>query len=282
MEKVSLCTYSTGQKMVRAVLEDWRRFAGPAIGEVVVAVSSQGDPPQVYRQLEDEGVIDRLIVIPANGRSVNDIDTVGIVACLQAAKCDYALLTKLDTLPHRDGNENWLAEALGKIRKQNLWGMTGSFRPDQARPLDDRYSLTRQFSNNFALLKPADYIDAVRDHCGDWVLDPQSPSSTELGFDRFDTERAVDLWLEKQDRDLLYREEQPDWTVFHVNVWGDTLERVRERFLKRRGIAKYLNRSELSYGPYQWQNYYSHPKPNLVKRTRVHVGAWRRAITQSS
>ena len=50
LDQVSLCTYSTGQSMVREVLDDWFQFLGGHLERVIFTVSSSAETPPIYEE----------------------------------------------------------------------------------------------------------------------------------------------------------------------------------------------------------------------------------------
>lgn len=280
LDKLAFCTYSTGSIMVREVLEDWLSFLGGRPKQIVFAVSPSDNPALIYHELLAEGLIDDIVYVDLRGRSVQETDAEGIRAAIEAAKTDWILFTKLDTLPYRTGHEHWLDEAMQIIKKHNCLGLTGSFPSLDMQPLEPGYSKTQKFSNNFAILQPAQWLEILDTYVGknlDGLL-AQNPLYTK-DYLRFATEAAIEAFLQDNHRYMLVRQETPEWTVFHINVWGEQLRKVRDRYLARENILPYLNTGtpqKIGYHP--WEVYYGYPKPPLLKQIRNFVGFWRRKI----
>ena len=79
---------------------------------------------------------------------------------------------------------------------------------------------------------------------------------------------------------MLLRIESLDWSVFHVNVWGETLRTVRGSYIKRKGVKRFLNTGKppRRVARHPWQKYYGFPSPPLWKRLRIVLGRWRRNL----
>jgi len=255
--------------MVREVLDDWMRFLSPRPQAVVFAVSAEIDPPPVYNELRDEGRIDRLLFNPSRGRSLSVLDLEGVRAAIEAAATDWVLLFKLDTLPYRVGSEGWLGEAIQVAEQHGYFGLTGSFRSHDLVPGPEGFSKTRRFSQNFSLFRREAWMDLVN----------KGFRSGETS--RYAYEVLVETHLKVTGNYNLFRPETPDWTVFHVNQWGEDLRQIREQYRARRNIAAFMNVAvplDPTEPLQQWQKYYGYPRPTLLRRARTRVGAWRRKL----
>ncbi|MEG4322877.1 MULTISPECIES: hypothetical protein [unclassified Microcoleus] len=280
LNNLTLCTFSTGRIMVREVLEDWLSFLGGKPKKVIFAVSPADNPPPIYQELLAEGLIDEIVYVDLRGRSVSETDTEGIRAAIEAATTDWILLAKLDTLPYRRGHENWLDEAMQTVAKYNCFGFTGSFPSPDMQSLEPGYSKTQMFSNNFSIFRGTEWIEIIDSYVGknfDGAVAKNSLYTKESL--RFANEAAIETFLEENQRYMLVRWETPEWTVFHVNVWGEQLRQVRDRYLARKDIGSALNTGrpqEIGFHP--WDLYYGYPKPSPFQRLKIFVGRLRRQI----
>ena len=283
LDKLAFCTYSTGSIMVREVLEDWLSFLGGRPKQIVFAVSPSDNPAPIYNELLAEGLIDDIVYVDLRGRSVQETDAEATRAAIEAAKTEWILFTKLDTLPYRKGHEHWLDEAMQIIKKHNCLGLTGSFPSLDMQSLEAGYSKTQKLSNNFAILQRSQWLEILDTYVGknfDGLL-TQNPVYTK-DYLRFTTEAAIEAFLQDNQQYMLVRQETPEWTVFHINVWGKKLRHVRDRYLARENILPYLNTGKpQAIGYHPWEVYYGYPKPRLLKRIRNFVGRWRRKIFSS-
>jgi hypothetical protein len=281
LDQITLCTYNTGADMVREVLGDWLSFVGGRPRRVIVAVSPRDNVPPIYLQLQREGLIDQLLPVEARGRSVLEIDAEAVRLVIEAAPTEWALLVKLDTLPYRRGHDTWLADAFEILHRHGLFGLTGSIPLEDVQPLVKGYSVTRQYSNNFSLFHRADWINAVRSFLG---ADPDGRIASDPRFQgdglRLTNEAAIESYLQRNRQRMLVRHESVDWSVFHVNVWGEALRRVRLSYLSRKGIRRFLKIGKPTCWPpyHPWDLWYGYPPPPILKRLRIHLGQWRRQL----
>ena len=281
LDQISMCTYSTGQTMVREVLDDWLRFLGSRPNQVIFAVSPRIGPPPVYEELRREGVIDQILLLEGEGRSVLEIDAEAIRLIVNAAPTEWVLLIKLDTLPYRSGHETWLDDALERVKKYHLFGMTGSSPIADLVPLEDGYSTTQKFSNNFSLFRRSDWLNVIQAGIGDGYNQGPAKSLQFQGDNiHYFNEHVIETYLEKTGQRMLVKHDSRDWSVFHINVWGEALRRVRISYVKRQGVKRFFNsgkplRRSLRY---QWQKYYGYPRPPFFKLMRIVLGRWRRTL----
>ncbi|MEG4856327.1 hypothetical protein QUB75_02980 [Microcoleus sp. K1-B6] len=277
---LTFCTFSTSQIMVREVLEDWLSFLGGRPKQVIFAVSPADKPAPIYQELLAEGLIDEIVYVDLRGRSVGETDAEGIRVAIEAAKTDWILLAKLDTLPYRKGHENWLDEVMQRVQKYNCFGFTGSFPSPDMQSLEPGYSKTQKFSNNFSIFRGTEWIEVIDSYVGkkfDGAVAKNALYTKESL--RFANEAAIESFLEKNQRYMLVRWETPEWTVFHVNVWGEQLRQIRDRYLARKDISSFLNTGRpQQIGFHPWDLYYGYPKPPLIERFKIFVGRVRRII----
>jgi hypothetical protein len=280
LEQLNLVTFSTGAEMVREVLDDWEEFLGGRPRGVRFAVSPAFGAPSIYEELEREGRIDELLRIDPAGRSVGEVDAEALRRVVEASDSEWVLLVKLDTLPYRQGHEGWLADAFERIERHQLFGLTGSFRSLDLTPLEPGYCTTRKYSNNFSIFRRDEWLEVIESSVGRNFDGPMGHSRYPDALLRFANEVAIETHLRDRNRPMLLRWESPAWSVFHVNVWGETLRRVREDYRARKNIAPFLN----SGTPlprrlrHPWEHYYGYPPPPWSKRVRIKFGEWRRDV----
>lgn len=279
LRDLTLCTYSTGTVMVREVLEDWFEFLGGQPAGVVFAVTPAANPPSVYAELADEGLIDRTIYLDAGGRSVYEMEIAALRTAVEAAATEWILLAKLDTLPYRKGHEDWLDETIAALRASDCIGLVGSGSMYyDVRPGPGPFVRVRRFTNNFAIIRRADWL-AIQDRFVGRDLDGPLLRKPEFAGDmvRIAGEIAVDEYLNENGLFLLARRESRQWSVFHVNVWGDRLRQVRQKYRARAGIAPHLFRGR-PHSPYSftrpWIRYYGHPAPGFFRLAKKYIFYW--------
>jgi hypothetical protein len=280
-DRISLATYSCGKDMVREVLEDWLHFLGGRPNQVIFTVSPATGAPPIYEELRKEGKIDRIIGIEPNGRLAGQIDAEAVRVVVEAAPTEWVLLIKLDTLPYRSGHASWLADAMEVIERYGLFGMTGASWPDPKQlPLESGYVVTQKFSNNFALFRRAEWLQV-----NDQALGQESganlaahPQFSGNGL-RYLNEHVIECYLEKTGKKNLMKLESLDWSVSHVNVWGEALRKVRISYIERKRIKRFLNSGKPRRLPqHPWQKYYGFPPPPVSKRLRIFFGQWRQNL----
>ena len=105
--------------------------------------------------------MDRILPLEAEGRSVLETDPEAIRLIVDATPTEWVLLIKLDTLPFRSGHETWLDDAMERVDKYRLFGMTGGFLIRDLVPLEDGYSTTQKFSNNFSIFRRSDWLNVI-------------------------------------------------------------------------------------------------------------------------
>ena len=281
LDQVSLCTYSTGQSMVREVLDDWLQFLGGRPKRVIFAVSSLTETPLVYEELRREGLIDLILDIKANGRSVMEVEPEATRSVVEAAHTEWVLLIKLDTLPYRSGHDDWLTRAMERIQRHGLFGMTGSSHMMTLTTLEEGYSLTQKFSNNFSIFRRSDWLNTLGT-CVGQGYDQGIACSPQFQGDnlRYINEYAIESYLERTGRHMLVKHESDEWSVFHVNIWGESLRKVRTSYRNRQRIRRFLTTGSPPGGPfrYPWQKYYGYPKPPIITLMRIVLGRWRRHL----
>lgn len=281
LDQVSLCTYSTGPSMVREVLDDWLQFLGGRPRRVIFAVSSFTGTPLIYEELRREGLIDQILDIKANSRSVMEVEPEATRSVVEAADTEWILLIKLDTLPFRSGHDDWLAHAMERIQRHGLFGMTGSSHMMTLTTLEEGYSLTQKFSNNFSIFRRSDWLNAVGTCVGRGYDQGIACSPQFQGNNlRYINEYAIESYLEQAGRHMLVKHESGEWSVFHVNIWGESLRKVRKSYRNRQRIKRFLTTGNPPRGPfrYPWQKYYGYPKPPIITLMRIVLGRWRRHL----
>jgi hypothetical protein len=109
-------------------------------------------------------------------------------------------------------------------------------------PLEPSYVVTQKFSNNLALFRRAEWLQV-----NDQALGQESGSNLAAlpqfsGNDlRYLNEHVIECYLEKTGKKNLMKLESLDWSVSHVNVWGEALRKVRISYIERKGVKRFLN-----------------------------------------
>ena len=91
------------------------------------------------------------------------------------------------------------------------------------------------------------------------------------GQDRHLLEVAWERYIQTHQKYTLVRKEDATWSVFHTNVHGERLQNVREDYLARKGVTKFLNAG--SNGTRPPGRYYGRPRRTAwLKLIRTRFG----------
>ncbi len=283
LNDVSLVTNNFGDASVFAnILQDWFNFLGGKPGEVVVVdCGSDLQTQQVYWQLYQDKMIDKLQVIQTNhednfgGKETGYIQeyTAGSVASKP-----YILWFHIDTLPYRDGHNGWLEEMVQYLEQADVFAISGAFNlPSKHHSAWDGWYYSRKCSLNFALMKRSTFMTAVHEYAGDYILSgfkSKNPAD-ETKQGRYLLEVAFERYLERHNLYTLCKVESPTWTIFHTNTHETLLEETRKKYLAREGIEPYidLGGSDAEPNP-AMAMYYGQTPPSigLIKQIRIAFG----------
>jgi len=257
------------------VLEDWFTFLGGKPGEVVVVDGgSDARTLAVYWNLFNAGKIDKLQVIrrdhPENDKELCFVQehTAGAIASRPVL-----LWFKSDTLPFRQGHENWLAEAIGYLDRDDTFAVGGSFNvPSKHHDAWPGWYFSHKCSENFALMKRSSFIAAMEEFAGGYIASgfrTASPAA-QTGQERFLVEVAFEHYIQRHQRYTLVKEEDSSWTVFHTNAVDPKLAELRKDYQARKDVNRYMNAGYVN--PLVSGCYYGQPR-NRWKEFRAAVGA---------
>jgi len=247
LEQLSLTAANFGNAEVFSqVFDDWLRFLGGKPGEVVVV--DGGSTPQmhdIYWRMFKERKIDKLQVIHSD-HPENDKNKCFFQehAAGAIANKPYLLFFKSDTLPYRQGHDNWLTESIGYLERPDTFAVGGSFNvPSKHHDAWPGWYFSHKCSLNFLLLKRDNYTRAIEEFAGEFVASGFRTTNplTGISDDRYVMETSLETYMRNHHMFTLAKIEDPTWTVFHTNVVGPKLVKVREDYLARRNITKYMN-----------------------------------------
>jgi len=283
LEDVSLVTNNFGDALVFAnILQDWFDFLGGKPGEVVVVdCGSDRETQEVYWQLFQEGLIDKLQVIqPYHEDNYGGVEsgykkeyTAGAIASKP-----YLLWFHVDTLPFRKGHDLWLAEAISYLDRPDVFAVGGSFNlPSRHHSAWDGWYFSHKCSLNFTLMKRSTFMEATHEFASSFIVsgfrgDNPADAFGE-GRSRFVFELAFEQYIQRHNKYTLCKIEDLNWTVFHTNVHGERLQKTREKYLARQNIKPYLNIGNSSNQPMASQlRYYGQPSVGLLKKIQIWFG----------
>ena len=254
------------------VLSDWFTFLGGKPNEVVVVDGgSDAATMATCLALFQEKKIDKLHLLQPTHRE-NDKERCFIqeYEAAIAGKNPYLLFFKFDTLPFRDGHDEWLAEAIQRLDEPGVFAVSGALnRTYDWKPRDDGWYETQACTINFCLMKRASFVAAMEEVAADYL---RSGFTGTHRLERFLLERGFIEYQANHGLKTLCRVEDPSFTVFHTNAWGAELLAVRERFRRREKLDDYLNPC-LSSDITRFA-YYDRPieRADLITRARIAFG----------
>lgn len=281
LARVSLVTNHFGDcETFGGVLGDWFRFLGGKPGEmVVVDCGSDRATREEYWRLFHEKQIDKLQVIQPDhpdNRGGKETGYIQEYAAIALASNPYVLFFHADTLPYREGHADWLPQAIGYLELPEVFAITGSSNlPSFHHAAWDGWFFSEYCSLNFALLKRGTMLRAVHEFAGEFVLGGfrgENPAHG-TGQDRFLIELALERYMRQHALFSLVKIEDATWTIFHTNVHGTRLQKVRADYFQRKNIVPYLNLA-LCTDPARTLDtrYYGQRPFSQVKRWRIRFG----------
>ena len=247
LSEISLVARNYGDGLVfEDVLHDWFRFLGGKPGEVVVVDSGSNASTQAaYWKLFQEGLIDKLQIIqPSHDDHNHERGYIQIYTAGSIASKPYLLWFNIDTLPYREGHDNWLAESVGYLDRDDVFAIGGSFNlPSKHHDAWPGWYFSKKCSLNFALMKRSTFMAAMHEYAGDYIssgfLGENPADATNQG--RYLLEVALEQYIQRHNVYTLCKVEDPNWTVFHTNVHEEKLKQARERYLARQDIEQFMN-----------------------------------------
>lgn len=254
------------------LIEDWLDFLpeSPACLHIYAP-----DSPEIDRALKDLTNRRDLPLVLHTAKEHEDLkhcETPILERFFDASTAQYAYLVNLDTLPFRQGEDDWFDSVEKTLNKGNFafFSTTGlGFRADQAIADDPDFVRTQRFSNNHALISVALWKEIMS-------LYPMANLAGQPE-ERWHSEWAIESWCRDTGRYGLRRRDTDTWRVFHVQQWDARLFETRDRFRAGVGVRPFLNRVyEDTHHP--WEKYYGFPKPSLLRRLRIELGRIRRKI----
>lgn len=232
------------------MLRDWIDFVGRRPYEIVVTDGGTvPDAVDMYRKLFEEGLIDKLFLMqpkhPENTRKSCFIQEyyAGVMA-----SGDYLLFFRPDTIPYRNGHEDWLREYIEILAANSrLFSITGSSPgPGYLGEISNKFWCLEHTSENFALLPRKNHVEAIalcNDFwCSGWRGTNPFSNIGEVA-ERCMIESAWDVYCRKKGMHVLMQKEDDTWSIFHTNARGDNLITLRQRCRLRKGLESFYNRS---------------------------------------
>jgi hypothetical protein len=273
LSEVSLVSANFGNGLAyREILLDWFNFLGGKPGEVVVVDGgSDRQTQKVYLELYQEGLIDKLQLIPPHHPDNNKERcfiqeyTAGIIA-----SNPYILWFKIDTLPYREGHDDWLEKAIADLDRDDVFAVGGGFNRTyphfKAQP---GWYFTEACTINFSLMKRSTFVAVMEEFASEYIA---SGFQGEHEFGRFLLEEAFSAYMDRHKTYTLCKVEDPTWTVFHTNAQDEYLQEVRNKYLAREEIKTFMNPC-LSSDMSQFLYYGKKPiKSGMFKKVQMAFG----------
>jgi hypothetical protein len=283
LDDVSLVTNNFGDALVFAdILLDWFRFLGGKPGEVVVVdCGSDRETQTIYWNLFKEGLIDKLQLIQSNHEdNYGGIEsgykkeyTAGAIASKP-----YLLWFHVDTLPYREGHDNWLEESISYLERDDVFAVGGSFNlPSKHHDAWPGWYFSDKCSLNFALMKRSTFMKATHEFAGPYIMagfKGENPAEVMVpGKARYLFEVAFEEYIQRNKMYTLCKVEEPTWTVFHTNTHEERLKKTREKYLARKDIERFMNAGFSNEEPRPDRAiYYGQPPIGIIKRLRIMFG----------
>ncbi|MEG3847408.1 hypothetical protein QT971_08410 [Microcoleus sp. herbarium19] len=242
LSEVSMVSANFGNGLAyREILLDWFKFLGGKPGEVIVVDGgSDSDTQKVYWELYQEGLIDKLqLIAPHHQENDKDRCFVQEYTAAAIASKPYVLNFKIDTLPYREGHENWLEEAIDYLERDEIFAVGGAFNRTfkhfEAWP---GWYFIQACTLNFSLMKRSTFVAAMEECAGEYIA---SGFEGENKFGRFLLEGTFIEYMEAHNQYTLCKVEDPSWTVFHTNAQDEYLQEVRAKYLAREDVKTFMN-----------------------------------------
>ncbi|NEQ20211.1 MAG: glycosyltransferase family 2 protein [Microcoleus sp. SIO2G3] len=281
LSEISLVVRNFGDGLVfEDVLHDWFRFLGGKPGEVVVVDSgSDAETQAAYWKLFQEGLIDKLQIIQPNHEENNhERGYIQIYTAGSIASKPYLLWFNIDTLPYREGYDNWLEESINYLERDDVFAIGGAFNlPSKHHDAWLGWYFSHKCSLNFALMKRSTFMAAMHEYAGEYIASGflgENPAAA-TNQSRFLLEVALEQYMQRHNVYTLCKVEDPNWTIFHTNTHEERLKKIREKYMARQDIERYMNAGFSEAEPIPEQAvYYGQPpvKVGLVKKLRIGFG----------
>jgi hypothetical protein len=282
LDEVALVAANFGNGLIyKDILLDWFRFLGGKPGEVVVVDGGSDINTQiVYWELYRDGLIDKLQVIQPHHQD-NDKETCYIQEYTAGAiaRKPYILFFKIDTLPYREGHDNWLEEAINYLDRDDVFAVGGSFNlPSKLHDAWPGWYFSYKCSLNFSLMKRSRFMAAMHELAGSFITSGfkgENPGEAiGLGKGRYLVEVAFEEYIQRHKMYTLCKIEDPTWTVFHTNTLGERLKKTREKYFARKDIKRFMNVGFSDEEPNPAKAiYYGKPPVPIVKSLQIMFGA---------
>jgi hypothetical protein len=280
LNRITLVTFTYPNDGADVIFKDWIEFVGDTLASIMVVSPACFQNSPIFQEWKDTFPSLELLFVGDPNEQPDQYYALGVLTAMEQVPTEFCLFVKLDVLPFRYGSSQWADEAIEQIKSTGAFALTGSERWPNTEAIGSRYGRTHRISLNFALYRPKQYLA---------VLERSNPEFIKLAreckasfSDRFRLESCIEQWLEQSGGFNLVRQEDLNWSVFHIHQFDEALSSIRVRYRERVGIEPFLNRIDpyrkepWEYHP--WERYYGMPSIGLLKRIRIHFGALRHRL----
>ncbi|CAA9588121.1 hypothetical protein AVDCRST_MAG81-4323 [uncultured Synechococcales cyanobacterium] len=247
LSQISMVTANYGEGLVFAdIINDWFNFLGGKPGEVVIVdCGSNRETQTVYWKMFQEGLINKLQLIhPDSDDFGKDKGYIKEYTAGAIASKPYLLVFKSDTIPYRQGHDSWLEEAISYLDRDDVFAIGGSYNlPSKHHDAWPGWYFSHKCSYNFALMKRSTFMAAAHEFANTFILSGfkgENPAAA-TGQDRYFIEVAFEHYIQRHQVYSLIKVEDQNWTVFHTNTHGERLKQIREKYLAREDIERFMN-----------------------------------------
>jgi hypothetical protein len=245
LEKVALIGLNLGDGNVfKDILNDWFAFLGGRPGQVIMV--DNGSEKETHSKVYEaycEGMIDKLVLVKSGHCDTGNHQVfIGGHTSAALATKPYLLWFRIDVLPFRQGHDDWLPESISYLDRDDVFAVGGTYnfhvKHHDAWP---GWYFSDRCSENFTLIKRSEFIRSMEEFCGEYISSGYATKNPATGQDRHLIEVAWERYIQNHQKYTLMREEDATWSIFHTNVHGERLRKVRADYLARKGVTKFLN-----------------------------------------